>query len=116
MKAKMGRVLIQMFMPVEILGRARSERRSRRGPEPGLGAAIRVRRLHFVSVSGVRRKVRTDDRIIIMCGDGSGEVDGLHDLRCRQRVPSHKRSRSCLDETLIDEGCDTINFCDSDRE
>lgn len=44
MAAKIGRVRNQWKVEVETDGRARSGRRSMRGPEPGRGAAIMVRR------------------------------------------------------------------------
>lgn len=43
MTTKMGRVRAQTRQEPEIAGSARSERRLKRGPELGLGAAMRVR-------------------------------------------------------------------------
>lgn len=53
MRRKMGKVLSQRREGV-MEGRARSERRSRRGPESGAGAGMRVRR-------GGRRRRRDEE-------------------------------------------------------
>ena len=80
--AKKGRDRRQAALRVWTSGRARSERRSRSGPEPGLGAAMRARRCGAEggarhgrilrrSVAGVcprGRRAMLESMAVVMCG------------------------------------------------